>query len=438
MLKISLLIFTILLTFNCFSQSNWCIRNENGEELLLTIQINRENRTFEAHTRIDALKEMAGTFTYMLAKTAGKLRFPEIVHSEGKISYKGDTIFYDGNFDYLDKSFPLKAKSWQNIFTGFLTDNRNRTHPLAGEKVSSNKPLRDYSSLIGNAFLITENYCWDRTLHNSNDWLTFKSKVGELKNKIADDYELGAVIFWFGKKIPITSYEIRKISTKEKDPISKRVYSVREVKPKVAFLDLSELPVEMTEMDELFSEIKKKEYSTLILDARGRKNMKLVSAALLANHLTAKPADWGIYLTRKWLDSNSSIPKPAEYAKTFKNAATLPSNFGNLNQENGCYLKPDPAQTVFHGKIYLLIDQKTSRVAEALAIWLKNDKLATLVGKKSTGQPMLFEPINVDNQYRITIPTAQFYDKTGKSWYGTGVEPDLVIDGDALGYVMKL
>jgi hypothetical protein len=438
MLKLSLLIFTILLNFNCFSQNDWCIRNENGEELLLTIQINRENRTFEAHTRTDALKEMAGTFTYMLAKTAGKLRFPEIVHSEGKISYNGDTIFYDGNFDYLDKSFPLKAKSWQNNFTGILTDNRNRTHPLTGEKVGSNKPLRDYSSLIGNAFLITENYCWDRTLSKSNDWLTFKSKVGELKNKIADDYELGAVIFWFGKKIPFAPYEIRKISKKENDPKSKRVYSVHELKPGTAFLDLAELPGEKTEMDDLFIKVQKKEYSMLILDARGRKNMKLVSAALLADHLTAKPADWGVYLTRKWLDNNSSIPKPTEYAKTFKNAATLPSNFGNLNQENGCYLKPDPAQTVFHGKIYLLTDQKTSRIAEALAIWLKNDKLATLVGKKSSGQPMLFEPINLDSQYRITIPTAQFYDKTGKSWYGTGVEPDLVIDGDALGYVVKL
>ncbi|HEY5509691.1 MAG TPA: hypothetical protein VIK10_01560 [Prolixibacteraceae bacterium] len=50
---------------------------------------------------------------------------------------------------------------------------------------------------------------------------------------------------------------------------------------------------------------------------------------------------------------------------------------------------------------------------------------------------MLFETINVDSQYRITIPTAQFYDKEGKSWFGTGVEPDLVTNEDALSAVLK-
>ena len=436
--KIFFLLAAILLTLSSNAQSYWQIQNESGEELLLTIQINTSNHTFVAHTRKDALKEMAGTFTYMLAKTAGKLKYPEIVHSEGTITYLADTTFYNGNFEYLDKSFPLKAKSWKNSFLGQLTDNKNRTHPLTGVSVPSDSPLRDYASLINKAFVLTEQTCWDAKLVQSAEWTSFKSKVNELKYRIADDYEMGAVIFWYGKKIALAPYEIRKINKRESEPKAKRSYSARELKPNVAYIDLSELPVEKADMDELFREIQRKTYSILILDARGRKNLQLVSAALLANHLTPKPADWGVYLTRKWLDSNGSIPNPSEYSRNFKNASALPENNINLLADKGFYLKPDLAPSRFSGKIYLLMDNRTSRLAESLAIWFKSDKLATLVGQKTSGFPMLYENILLTPQYRINIPTAQFYDKQGKCWMGIGVEPDLPVQEDQLSYVLKL
>jgi len=437
MSKILSLLISILLSVNCLSQTHWRIQNENGEELLLTITIHPENSTFEAHTRKDALREMAGTFTYMLAKTAGKLRYPEIVHSEGKITFLGDTTFYNGSFDYLDKSFPLTAKSWKSSFTGILTDKRNRTHALKGIKESNEQPLRDYSILITNAFAITEKYYWDRNLVKSSDWLSFKSKVNELKSKISDDYELGATLFWLSKKLPVAPYEIKKISPTENDPITEKIYAAREVKSGIAFLDLSDLPAEKEKMDQLFKDIQKKGFSVMILDARGRKNLRLISAALLADHLTTLPADWGVYLTRKWLDNNSANLKPTEYNQKFKNAALPPDANQNLYQESGRYLKPDPATTIFKGKIFVLTDQKTSRIAEALAIWLKNDKLATIAGQKSAGMPMLFEGINMDSQYRITIPTAQFFDKLGNSHFGAGVEPDIATEEDALNAVLK-
>ena len=70
---------------------------------------------------------MAGSFLYMMAKTAGKIRFPELMHGEGKISFDGDTTRYIGIVDYPDKLFSLKAKTWNNQFYGLLTDSKNRT-----------------------------------------------------------------------------------------------------------------------------------------------------------------------------------------------------------------------------------------------------------------------------------------------------------------------
>lgn len=44
--------------------------------------------------------------------------------------------------------------------------------------------------------------------------------------------------------------------------------------------------------------------------------------------------------------------------------------------------------SVFRGKVYLLIDQRISGVAEAFAMSLKNENIATVVGQKIDGAQM--------------------------------------------------
>ena len=109
-----------------------------------------------------------------------------------------------------------------------------------------------------------------------------------------------------------------------------------------------------------------------------------------------------------------------------------------MYKESGYYLKPEPISPLYSGKVFVLIDQRTSKVAEALAIWLKNENMATLAGQKSAGSPMLTQAIDLDNQYHITIPIAQFFDNHGKSYLNIGTEPDLIVTGeDALSFVLR-
>ena len=91
-------------------------------------------------------------------------------------------------------------------------------------------------------------------------------------------------------------------------------------------------------------------------------------------------------------------------------------------------MKVQPSQPRFGGKIYGLIDKSTSGVAEAFAIFLKKEKIAVLAGQKSAGSPALINNLDLDKQYRISVPVARFYDKDGKSYQGTGIEPDIFSD----------
>ncbi|HWS01715.1 MAG TPA: S41 family peptidase [Prolixibacteraceae bacterium] len=423
---------------NCFAQTYWRVENERGEEILLTIYINTGDQTFITYTRKDALKEMAGTLMYAVAKAAGKIKYPELMHGEGKITYHADTIFYNGHIDYPDKIFSLKAKSLGDNFYGLLTDSKNKTSILTGEKISSDKPLRDYPALINTTFLMTENYFWDADLKKSSEWQSFKSNVNELKFKIADDYELAMNMMWLGKKLTQVPHEIKKVNKKATGPQQNKNNPLRVINAKKAILNLSDFPDNREESARIFKEILDKKIETLILDASGNKNLPLKSALLLASHLTFKPSFWGCYLTRKWTETEKTLPKPINYEKLLKNPLEYSVTGNEIFNEYGFYLKTVAASPVYTGKVYMVINKGSSNVAEALAIFLKNEKTATLAGQKSAGSPTLTNIFELDKKYRITIPFAQFYDKNGKSHQGAGLEPDLIIEQDPLGYLIRL
>ncbi|MCK9638947.1 MAG: S41 family peptidase [Prolixibacteraceae bacterium] len=438
MTRLKLFSLFIFLSINGFSQTFWQIENERGEELLLTIRINPGNNTFETYTRKDALREMAGSLMYLVAKTAGKVKYPELMHGEGKVSYHADTLHYDGRIDYPDKIFSLKAKTWNDNFYGLLTDDKNRTTLLKGKKVASDKPLRDYPALINNSFSLIEKFYWDPNLKKSSDWQNFKSEINGLQSKIADDYELAMTMMWLGKKLQQIPHEIRKLNKKAPDPQQKKSNALKILSANNAILFLNNLPDTKEEMDQLFKEIQDKNIKKLIIEAEGSRNHSIISALLLANHLTPLPANWGCYLTRRWTETENTIPQPANWVQLLKN----PLEFSGLTNvsfsEKGFYLKTVTASPTFKGKVYYLINKWSSNAAEALAIYLKIEKLAILVGQKSAGTPALTNIYELDKQYRILIPFAQFYDKNGKSYHGKGVEPDLTVEQDAVGYVLKL
>jgi len=438
MLRSFLIILFASLSVNCLSQTFWKVENERGEELLLTIHINTTNFTFETHTRKDALKEMAGSIMYMLAKTAGKIKYPELMHGEGKVSYQADTIFYSGNIDYPDKLFTLKAKTWKDNFFGLLTDSKNKTTLLIGKKLSSDKPLRDYPLLINGSFSMVEKYYWDADIKNSSDWQNFKKEINGFKFKIADDYELAMIMMWLGKKLTQIPHEIKKLSKKAIDPTQKKSFSIKPLPGKKALLFLNNIPDNREEMSQLFKEIQDKKIETLIVEAEGNRNLSLSAALLFASHLASQSTNWGCYLTRKWTETDKSVPLPANYENLLKNPLALSGFTNEIFTEKGFFLKTVPVSPIYKGKVFLLVNKTTSNVAEALAIFLKNEKLATLVGQKTAGSPVLTNQYELDKLYRISIPFAQFYDKNGKRYQGIGVDPDLLVEKNAVEYVLKL
>jgi len=438
MYKILVLNILVLLTFNSFSQNYWKVENEYGDEILLTIQLNDAKKTFEAYTRKDALKDLAGIFTYTLAKAAGKLKYPEIVFIEGKTEFKNDSLQLSGTFNYIDKQFQFSAAISGNRFIGKYLDTKNRSHQLTGIKAPNDKPIKDYTSIINSSFLITEKNLFNKMFLQSSVWVGFKKKVNELKSTIADDYELMAIFYWLGKDLPFSPYEIRRTTSRNNSSERKNGVTLREVKGNMAVLDANKLSSNQNEIDSIAVIIAKSGYTNLVIDLRGRTNINPRTANVLIDYLSDKSFIAGVYITRKWFESNKSIPNVPDYNKMFKSFSEHSYQVGELYKESGRLFDIVPVKKPFKGKVYVLTDSKTSKVAEALVYIFKNEKIATIVGQKTAGVTMIAERIMINNEYEINLPVADFYTREGKSLSKEGIEPDIKVPGDdAMKYVLK-
>jgi hypothetical protein len=436
--KILILILFALQSFYSFSQSYWKIRNEYGDEILLTIKVNPDKSTFEAYTRKDALKDIAGVFTYSLAKAAGKLKYSEIVFIEGKTGQKKDSLLLNGTFTYFDKQYPFTASISGNNFSGKYID-RNKPRLLTGLKLQNSKPINDYQVIINSAIALTEKNLLNPAWLKSSEWHDFKKKINELKPKIADDYELAASFVWLGKKLPFSSYEINKNSPRFKSSQKKNSVGIRELKANTALFDANTAPSNAREMDSIASIIAKKGYTNLILDLRGRNSLNPCTANELVNYLSVKSFIAGVYLTRKWLDNNTTIPKAHDYKKLFQSFSEAGCKVGGLYKEQGRYLNVVPKAKTYKGRIYILSDSKTSKGSEAIIYELKKEKIATVAGQKTAGSTILTERLLINNEYELILPVAEYYNCEGQCLNKSGIEPDLTVSGeDALGYVLKI
>jgi hypothetical protein len=434
--KILLTILFIFSVFFSYSQTFWKIENEYGDEILLTINVNTAKKTFEAYTRKDALKDIAGSFMYTVAKTAGKLKYPEIVFIEGTTQQKRDSLILNGQFYYFDKQFVFSAAISGNSFKGRYID-RNKPRSLIGTKMPNDKPIRDYVGIINSAFLITEKSLVNPVWLKSSEWGGFKRSINELKLVISDDYELAAAYFWLGKKLPFSPYEINKVNQR-KSTVRQRKVSVRELKPSVALLDANSLPVTKKEVDSVAVIIEKKGYSKLVVDLRGNYKQNPLAANELANYLSGRTITAGVYLTRKWFDSNIGLPKVQDYKRFFKDFFDGVYKPGELSKGQGYAVSIIPGKKVFQGKVYILTDSKTSKVFEALIDVLKKQKIATIVGQKTAGATWLTESLKINMEYDLILPVADYYTSEGKSLNKVGIEPDINVSGeDALTHILR-
>jgi hypothetical protein len=438
MIRILLLIFILLQSVLSFSQTYWKITSDRGEQLLLTIEVNEKKNEFEAYTRKNALKDMAGTINYLLAMTAGKIQYAEIIYIDGTTSRNADTLKLSGTFYYIEKKFPFEASIYGNRLSGKFTDNRNRLNRISGIRVPDSRPINDYNFVINSANSITERYIFNPEWLKSDQWQVFSEKINEMKPVISDDYEIGASYFWLGRSLPFQPYELNRENPLRKPAGNGRKMTIREPETKTALIDAGMLPLTAKEMDTLAIIIEKKGCTSLIIDLRGKNRIQPESVELLTGYLTPKSFIGGIYPTRKFFDGNKSLPRAQDYPKYFRSFTETGYKAGEFYRENGRYFKITPAAKPFKGKVYILTDTRTSGVSSSLIYILKSQKLATIAGQAASLSSGISERIMINSDFSLSLVVSDYFTPDNRHLNESDLVPDIILhDEDALKYVLR-
>ena len=93
--------------------------------------------------------------------------------------------------------------------------------------------------------------------------------------------------------------------------------------------------------------------------------------------------------------------------------------------------RTDGRKRSFEGPLAVLVDEGTSRSCEVLAAALHDGLGAALIGERTWGAGTLTTLLPLRNGDGVLLATGLFQSPAGKEWNGKGIDPDLVIDGDA-------
>ena len=82
----------------------------------------------------------------------------------------------------------------------------------------------------------------------------------------------------------------------------------------------------------------------------------------------------------------------------------------------------------YDGHIALLVDRHTASAAEMVAVFAKENKLATIVGEKTAGRLLSATSVKVGHGFRLALPTGAYYTWQGTMLEGSPLVPDVVAD----------
>jgi carboxyl-terminal processing protease len=93
--------------------------------------------------------------------------------------------------------------------------------------------------------------------------------------------------------------------------------------------------------------------------------------------------------------------------------------------------RADGRKVAWRGPLAVLVDEGTARTCEVLAAALRDGFGAPILGQKTWGSGTLHRLIPLQRGDGLHLAVGKFLSPAGKEWNGKGLQPDLVVEGDA-------
>jgi len=427
----------IIITFFCLqvnAQTKWVIQDTKSFDYILTTTITDNKIT--GQTRNNALKDYIGDFKFSLAKATSSLKYSEIVHFDGVFS-NPDKIQFKGSFNHLFSEFRMEGYIYNDSITiNLYSADNTQMKTLRGVKLHDNYIIPDYVMAINRVIQITEEKLYSPEFLDSKDWKAFKRTMQNNSSRIKDNLELQVGLVAIARDFPFSHYNLMKHST---NPEAGDNFTLKEINDSTCLLDINSFSGTRAIMDSLITIIHAKNYDNLIIDLRDNPGGDNESAAPLMEFIVSQEAVIGIFPNKSWYSEMNREPVATDYAKFNEfSSGTLNEFYEKAANGYGLFLKARPGKLHFNGKLYVIINKKTASTAEIIALALKENKLAIIVGQTSAGMVLSAKKFRVNDNLDLFIPLNDYISYGGLRIDKKGVKPDLPVKNeDEVNFIME-
>ncbi len=170
------------------------------------------------------------------------------------------------------------------------------------------------------------------------------------------------------------------------------------------------------------------EYRTAVIDLRGNPGGGSANLRLMS-YLISRKVPVGYSLTRPRAErgyQREELPRFTRIPKSKLALVWLALRFKFVDKSIVVVTEGLPAPR-FQGRAVLLVNEHTVSGSEIVAGFVKEHRLATIVGSRTAGRLYGWSSLPVGNGYRLTIPVSNYLSWDGKCFEGTGIEPDVEV-----------
>lgn len=454
--------FTVFISFvsltSCSAQSTikngqlegkWYVNfmHKDIGEARTIIEFTTHSNTFTAQSRKNADKDILGSWTSFLGRTFTKsLKNGSLLNiEEGIYEVKGDTLHLAGILVTPMGSFNLVGHVVnKELYATLRNKRRGHLGEISGNRNIPNVPLENYKQLFENAVSLTESKIFNKEILHSKEWKLFTKEMRKTVPKLQDDLEMVFAFFYRAEKLPFSHFALMK-TFKEKEGVenNKQRQSnlvLEEIDTKTAYLKISSFSGTANEVDSIFNIVNQKEYRHLIVDLRNNSGGSVEAGMAFAINTIDKETFGGVFLTQKWFNNHEELPTPNDYNKLpHFTEANYDLIIEGIHQTEGLCLKIIPKSQVYDGKLYILINRKTASTCEPIVYELKKQNRAVIIGEATAGTMLNGEMFDLGGNFKMFIPTADYYASDGFKIDQNGVKPNIEIKSEeALTKAMNL
>lgn len=437
-MKIYLSIFAFFIFNSAYAQQlNWKAEVNMGEfgQLFTNFTLQKNGTYLFGTTKPDANKRIIGGLKGSFAKG--------MFQKDGSMM-ELDSVLIENNivtgFLILQKKkYFLKGTLTGNVITAQLTG--KTSGKIYGKFVASpfdeiEKP-KNYQKLWVEIKTVTEENIYNKTVLTTKEWSNFIKYMDDFSSKAEDDAEFMYGFFYKSRELPFSHYSLT--GSKEYATNFKTagvIENAKENKPSLKKLDENTLILNIPafdfragDIDEIMSEIVNSKAKNLIIDLRNNPGGDLEGAMRICQYLSKKTLYGGVVLSQAYWKNNQSPPLTQDYGK-FK--VMNNANYEWYKKEvksgvEGLSIISEPLPKTFEGKIYILTSNVTASTSEPFAYTLQKEKIATVIGAKTSGSVLSMEYFHISN-FALTIPMLDYYTFDGKRLDGIGVTPNVICE----------